>query len=52
MSGNQFRGTSLDQDPRFRDKQAALMRKTAFPPSFDTKVTAGYTRLASRRVTG
>jgi hypothetical protein len=38
MAGNFFRGTSLDQDPRFKDKQAALMRKTQFPPSFDTKV--------------
>ncbi|KAL7340291.1 PWI domain-containing protein, partial [Rhodotorula toruloides] len=34
-----FRGTSLDQDPRFKDKQSALLRKTQFPPSFDTKVS-------------
>lgn len=41
MAGNFFRGTSLDQDPRFKDKQAALMRKTSFPPSFDTNVRSG-----------
>lgn len=48
MAGNFFRGTSLDQDPRFKDKQAALMRKTQFPPSFDTKVpSAEKTRFLS-----
>ncbi|BGP24547.1 hypothetical protein JCM10295v2_003465 [Rhodotorula toruloides] len=38
MGSNFFRGTSLDQDPRFKDKQSALLRKTHFPPAFDTKV--------------
>ncbi|BGP39908.1 hypothetical protein JCM10450v2_003884 [Rhodotorula kratochvilovae] len=33
-----FRGISLDQDPRFKDKQSALLAKTSFPPSFNTKV--------------
>ncbi|GAA5942066.1 hypothetical protein JCM3775_007390 [Rhodotorula graminis] len=33
-----FRGISLDQDPRFKDKQAALLAKTSFPATFNTKV--------------
>ncbi|GAA6050157.1 hypothetical protein JCM3770_000429 [Rhodotorula araucariae] len=33
-----FRGISLDQDPRFKDKQSVLLSKTSFPPSFNTKV--------------
>ncbi|GJN89233.1 hypothetical protein Rhopal_002212-T1 [Rhodotorula paludigena] len=37
MSGF-FRGISQDQDPRFKDKQSALLAKTSFPPSFSTKV--------------
>ncbi|GAA5928407.1 PWI domain-containing protein [Sporobolomyces koalae] len=33
-----FKGTSTDQDPRFKDKQAMLLKKMSFPRTFDTKV--------------
>ncbi|CEQ39156.1 SPOSA6832_00673, partial [Sporobolomyces salmonicolor] len=38
MASSFFRGTSTDQDPRFKDKQAMLLKKMQFPPSFDQKV--------------
>ena len=38
MSGGFFRGTSLDQDARFGNKQKKLMAKMKFPPCFDQKV--------------
>lgn len=37
------------QDPRFKDKQSALLRKTQFPPSFDTKVSRQALRFRPRR---
>ncbi|BGP15970.1 hypothetical protein JCM10213v2_003963 [Rhodosporidiobolus nylandii] len=33
-----YNGVSAAQDPKFRDKQAKLLRTTKFPPAFDTKV--------------
>ncbi|GAA6062831.1 hypothetical protein JCM10212_002469 [Sporobolomyces blumeae] len=33
-----FKGTSTDQDPRFKDKQAMQLKKMSFPPSFEQKV--------------
>ncbi|GAA5819964.1 hypothetical protein JCM11491_002694 [Sporobolomyces phaffii] len=33
-----FKGTSTDQDPRFKDKQAMQIKKMSFPASFNTKV--------------
>jgi serine/arginine repetitive matrix protein 1 len=38
MSGGFFRGTSLDQDARFGNKQKKFMAKMKFPPCFDQKV--------------
>jgi serine/arginine repetitive matrix protein 1 len=34
----QFRGTSLAQDGRFKDKDAELVKKLPFPPSFTRKL--------------
>jgi serine/arginine repetitive matrix protein 1 len=33
-----IKGTSIDQDGRFTDKEKKLIAKTKFPPEFDTKV--------------
>ncbi|KAG9020727.1 hypothetical protein FRB95_003600 [Tulasnella sp. JGI-2019a] len=33
-----FKGTSADQDSRFKDKDALLRKSIKFPPEFDTKV--------------
>ncbi|KAJ7164810.1 PWI domain-containing protein, partial [Mycena crocata] len=33
-----FKGTSADQDRRFVDKEAKLLKSTKFPSNFDTKV--------------
>lgn len=38
MSGNAFRGTAVDQDVRFGDKQDKLIRSMKFPTEFNTKV--------------
>ncbi len=35
---NFFRGTSYDQDNRFKDKQNKLMKQMQFPSEFDQKV--------------
>ncbi|GAA5857488.1 hypothetical protein JCM8547_009298 [Rhodosporidiobolus lusitaniae] len=34
----QYRGISAEQDPRYKDKQAKLLKTQKFPPAFDTKV--------------
>jgi hypothetical protein len=36
--GRAFRGTSIEQDGRFSDKDKRLLKKMTFPPSFLTKV--------------
>lgn len=38
MGDSGFKGTAIDQDTRFADKEAKLLRTTKFPPSFATKV--------------
>ena len=45
MSGAMFKGTSVDQDPRFPDKQKKLMAKMNFPPEFDQRVDVNKVRL-------
>lgn len=38
MSGLAFRGASLTQDTRFRDKDVLELKKRKYPPSFDLAV--------------
>lgn len=38
MSGGFFKGTSIDQDSRFPDKQKKLLAKMQFPHEYDEKV--------------
>jgi hypothetical protein len=38
MSGGFFKGTSMDQDSRFPDKQKKLLAKMQFPVEYDQKV--------------
>lgn len=38
MAGTMFRGVSLDQDKRFKDKDEKELRKREFPPNFAEKV--------------
>lgn len=40
-----FKGTSVDQDPRFPDKQKKLMAKMNFPPEFEQRVDVNKVRL-------
>lgn len=35
---NFFKGTSTDQDRRFMDKEAKLLKTLKFPPEFEQKV--------------
>lgn len=35
---NFFKGTSADQDRRFKDKESKLLKTLKFPQEFDTKV--------------
>ncbi|KAM0746106.1 PWI domain-containing protein, partial [Meredithblackwellia eburnea MCA 4105] len=37
-SGQFFKGTTAEQDGRFKNKEAALLKTMKFPASFDTKV--------------
>jgi hypothetical protein len=37
---NFFKGTSTDQDRRFKDKEAKLLKTLKFPPEFEQKVWA------------
>ncbi|KAG9020029.1 hypothetical protein FRB95_005229, partial [Tulasnella sp. JGI-2019a] len=41
-----FKGTSADQDSRFKDKDAILRKSIKFPPEFDTKVDVKKVALA------
>jgi hypothetical protein len=45
MSGGFFKGTSLEQDSRFADKQAKLLSKMAFPPEYERKVDVSKVKL-------
>jgi hypothetical protein len=38
MAGTMFRGVSLEQDKRFKDKDEKEMRKREYPPNFTQKV--------------
>ena len=38
MSGNSFRGVSAEQDARFSNKQAAMLKKLKFPKELDAKI--------------
>ncbi|KAJ1974812.1 hypothetical protein H4R35_003440, partial [Dimargaris xerosporica] len=38
MGGTFFRGASMEQDARFKNKAKQLRRSTKFPPEFDQKV--------------
>lgn len=38
MSGTQFRGVSLEQDKRFKDKDEKELRKREYPANFSQKV--------------
>ena len=45
MSGGFFKGTSVEQDSRFGDKQKQLLSKMHFPPEYDTKVDLARVRI-------
>ncbi|KAK4698191.1 serine/arginine repetitive matrix protein 1, partial [Phenoliferia sp. Uapishka_3] len=45
-SGQFFRGTTIAQDGRFKDKEALLMKSMKFPVEFDTKVDMRKVELA------
>ena len=45
MSGGFFKGTSIDQDARFPDKNKKLLAKMQFPPEYDEKVNIAPIRL-------
>jgi serine/arginine repetitive matrix protein 1 len=55
--GQQFRGSTHDQDMKFSDKQKKLKSQLAFPPKFDKKIPKSSVRLPvlqawiNRRVT-
>ncbi|KZS96357.1 PWI domain-containing protein [Sistotremastrum niveocremeum HHB9708] len=38
MDAGFFKGTSTDQDKRFSDKEAKLLKSLKFPPEYDTRV--------------
>lgn len=38
MAASFFRGTQLDQNVKFKDKDKELTKKWNFPPEFDTAV--------------
>ena len=37
-TGSYFKGTSTDQDARFKNKEKKLMHSYKFPPTFDQKI--------------
>ena len=41
MCANFFRGTQLDQDVKFKNKDKQLIKERAWPPIFDKKVDLG-----------
>lgn len=45
MSAGFFKGTSLEQDSRFPDKQKKLLARMTFPPEYDQKVDLTHVRL-------
>lgn len=46
MDSGFFKGTTASQDPRFKDKEALLLKSIKFPPCFDTKVDMRKVELA------
>ncbi|CED83863.1 Splicing coactivator SRm160/300, subunit SRm160 (contains PWI domain) [Phaffia rhodozyma] len=49
MGDSGFKGTSIDQDRRFADKESKLLRNTKFPESYSAKVDLRKVNLAVMR---